>query len=79
MSESTKYSFPGTESYSSELILADDFCQQLQKRVKSESFTVNFKEYVGIDQHDEGCDFEVELQGELNQAPKVCIFDSFYI
>jgi hypothetical protein len=56
---------------------AQFFYAQFLERVKSESFTNNFKEYVGIDQYDDGCDFEVELQGELNQAPKVSICDSF--
>ncbi|OKO90373.1 hypothetical protein PENSUB_13506 [Penicillium subrubescens] len=50
---------------------AQFFYAQFLERVKSESFTNNFKEYVGIDQYDDGCDFEVELQGELNQAPKL--------
>lgn len=60
-------------------IYYSSFYQQFLERVKSESFTNNFKEYVGIDEYDDGCDFEVELQGELHQAPKVSISDLFYI
>jgi hypothetical protein len=56
---------------------ASGFYQQFRDRVKSESFTNNFKEYVGIDNHNDGCDFEVELQGELKQVPMVSIFDYF--
>ncbi|KAJ5995850.1 hypothetical protein N7481_002827 [Penicillium waksmanii] len=56
---------------SSEYYSAIFFSNQFQERVKSESFTNNFKEYVGIDQYDDECDFEVELQGELNRAPKL--------
>ncbi|CAI7669546.1 unnamed protein product [Penicillium pancosmium] len=57
--------------FASDMVDASIFYLQFQKRVESESFTNKFKEYVGIDQYDDGCDFEVELQGELNQAPKL--------
>jgi hypothetical protein len=61
------------DNSSFDVLSASTFYARFRERVKSESFTNNFKEYVGIDQYDDGCDFEVELQGELNQAPKVGI------
>ncbi|KAJ5471364.1 hypothetical protein N7530_008721 [Penicillium desertorum] len=50
---------------------AAEFSKALFSRVKSDSFTCDFKEYVGIDQWTDRCAFEVEVQGELNQAPKL--------
>lgn len=61
------------------LLPAAMFCEALLTRVKSDSFTCDFKEYVGIDEWTERCDFEIDVQGELHQAPKVSISDSFYI
>ncbi|KAB8275341.1 hypothetical protein BDV30DRAFT_247588 [Aspergillus minisclerotigenes] len=49
-----------------------EFYRALEERVKSESFTDNFKEYVGIDKidnHNAGCDFEVQVVTELNAKP----------
>ncbi|KAE8422329.1 hypothetical protein BDV36DRAFT_311443 [Aspergillus pseudocaelatus] len=48
------------------------FYGAFEKRVGSPSFTDDFKEYVGIDKidnHNAGCDFEVEVVVELNAKP----------
>ncbi|EPS39956.1 hypothetical protein H072_6225 [Dactylellina haptotyla CBS 200.50] len=51
----------------------------LRQRVREDSFTYNYEEFVGIHSLDEGCNFEVEVETVLDRKPQLHLNHPYFI
>ncbi|KAK6526456.1 hypothetical protein TWF694_005042 [Orbilia ellipsospora] len=66
-------------SSSSEKSRVVDHIQELRARVREDSFTDRYTEWVGIHKYDQSCDFEVEVETVLGTKPQLQLNQPYFI